>query len=142
MRRNFLGNRFGRKTGFFAMALVMIAGLGAMGALVMWLWNWLMPTLFTGAGQIDYWRALGLLLLSKLLFGGFGGGGRRGHWHARREHWESMTPDERAQFREHFKSRWGSRFGGDKEGGSTSRSARPASGNEAAGGTPPQDPSA
>ncbi len=73
MRRSISGGRFGRKTRFFGMALVVVVGIAAMGWLVMLLWNWLMPTLFTGAGQIDYWRALGLLLLSKVLFGGGGG---------------------------------------------------------------------
>lgn len=42
------------------------------GYVVMRLWNWLMPDLF-GLPQIDYWKALGVLLLSKIIFG-FGGG--------------------------------------------------------------------
>ena len=46
------------------------------GYIVMRLWNWLMPDLF-GLPQIDYWKALGILLLSKIIFG-FGGGGGDG----------------------------------------------------------------
>jgi hypothetical protein len=42
------------------------------GLVVMSLWNWLMPTLF-GWHVISYWQALGLLILSKILFGGFRG---------------------------------------------------------------------
>ena len=42
------------------------------GYIVMSLWNWLMPDIF-GLPQIDYWKALGILLLSKIIFG-FGGG--------------------------------------------------------------------
>ncbi len=110
MRRSFAGGRFGGGKRFFGMALLVVVGIAAMGAVVMLLWNWLMPTLFTGAGQIDYWHALGLLLLSKLLFGG-----GRGHWHARRQHWESMSPEERAQFKEHFRSRWGNRCASPQE---------------------------
>jgi len=34
---------------------------------VMWLWNWLMPTIF-GLITINFWQALGLLLLSSALF--------------------------------------------------------------------------
>lgn len=40
---------------------------------LMRLWNWLMPELF-GLITIDYWQALGILVLAKLIFG-FGGGG-------------------------------------------------------------------
>jgi hypothetical protein len=41
------------------------------GYLVKVLWNWLMPALF-GLGPINYWQAFGVLILTKLLFGGFG----------------------------------------------------------------------
>jgi hypothetical protein len=43
----------------------------AFGWLVMILWNNLMPTLF-GLTTISYWQSVGLLVLTKLLFGGFG----------------------------------------------------------------------
>lgn len=39
---------------------------------LMRLWNWLMPDLF-GLGTINYWQALGILVLAKIIFG-FGGG--------------------------------------------------------------------
>jgi hypothetical protein len=50
------------------------------GAVVMWLWNWLMPVIFH-LGVITYWQAVGLALLGRLLIGGFHHGGhhRRGH---------------------------------------------------------------
>ena len=124
MRKSFLGNRFGRKTRFLGMGLFMAVGIAAMGGLVTLLWNWLMPSLFTGAMTIDYWRGLALLVLCKLLFGG----GRGGHWHARRHHWDSMTPEERAHVREHFKGRWGRRFGPDGEGCGAPRSSAVAPG--------------
>ncbi len=67
---------------------------------VMWLWNWLTPELF-GWHRITFWQALGLLVLSKILFGGFRGGwGYRGRWSRRmHERWEQMTPEEREKFR-------------------------------------------
>ena len=71
------------------------------GFAVMTLWNWLMPTIF-GSRLISFWQALGLLVLSKMLFGGFRGGPAR-HWSWRRrmmERWERMTPEERVKFRE------------------------------------------
>ena len=43
------------------------------GEVVMHLWNWLLPTLF-GWRQISFWQALGLLVLCRILFGGWGGG--------------------------------------------------------------------
>ncbi|TRX61368.1 hypothetical protein FNH22_04745 [Fulvivirga sp. M361] len=43
------------------------------GFVIMWLWNALMPDIF-GLVEIDYWQAVGLLILFKILFSGFGGG--------------------------------------------------------------------
>jgi hypothetical protein len=92
-------NRFVRILKFAVMALVFAILLGFV---VMWLWNWLMPTLF-GLHTIGYWQAVGLFFLSKLLFGGFRGGhGHYGmHWrHRMMARWEQMTPEEREKFRE------------------------------------------
>ena len=44
------------------------------GEVVMHLWNWLLPELF-GWHQVTFWEALGLLVLCRILFGGFGGHG-------------------------------------------------------------------
>ena len=41
------------------------------GEIVLHLWNWLLPPLF-GFRQINFWQALGLLLLCRILFGGLG----------------------------------------------------------------------
>jgi len=87
--------------------------LAAFGFVVMRLWNWLMPELF-GWHLISFWQALGILVLSKILFGGFRGRSG-GHWYGRRrmmERWEKMTPEERQKFRESFQGRCGS-FGRD-----------------------------
>lgn len=45
-----------------------IAILFLFGAIVMWLWNWLMPLIFH-LGVITYWQAVGLAILGRLLFG-------------------------------------------------------------------------
>ncbi|MFS4455123.1 hypothetical protein [Maribacter sp. 2304DJ31-5] len=42
------------------------------GYIVMQLWNWLMPELF-GLPEVDYWQAVGILILAKIIFG-FGSG--------------------------------------------------------------------
>lgn len=44
------------------------------GYAFMWLWNWLMPDIF-GLTTLTYWQAIGLLILAKLVFGGFEGQG-------------------------------------------------------------------
>jgi hypothetical protein len=79
------------------------------GAIVMRLWNWLLPQLF-GWREITFWQALALLALCRILFGGFGShGSGRSHWRrCRAERWEHMTPEERERFRQGMRGRWGS----------------------------------
>ncbi len=91
------GNRLVR---VIKMALLGTIACAALGFIVMGLWNWLTPTLF-GWHTITFWQALGLFILSKLLFGGFRGGhGHSSHWRRNmRERWEQMTPEQREQFR-------------------------------------------
>jgi Ca2+/H+ antiporter, TMEM165/GDT1 family len=82
-------------------ALMATAALALFSYVVMLLWNWLVPQIF-GWRHITYWQALGLLVLSKILFGGFRGGrqGHGGKWPRKmRERWEQMTPEEREKFR-------------------------------------------
>jgi hypothetical protein len=84
---------------FVARILLGIVAVAVLGWLVMALWNWVIPELFAGGRVIDYGHALGLLLLSRILFGGFRG---RGGWHGRRDwrKWEAMTAEEREQFKQ------------------------------------------
>jgi hypothetical protein len=112
----------GRKFLFFApLAIVAFAAFVAVGGwVVMSLWNWLMPSLF-GLKLIAFWQALGLLLLTRILFGGFGmhRGGRAymrdrirrrfGERLADRvgDRWETMTPEEREFFRQRVRERCG-----------------------------------
>ena len=89
-------------------AMIGITAVVVFGFIVMSLWNWLAPAVF-GARTIDFWQALGILILSKILFGGFRGGrGFGGHWSRRmRERWEEMTPEEREKFRQGMAARCG-----------------------------------
>jgi len=90
--------------------VVGIATLAAVivSAVVMSLWNWLVPEVF-GGRTITFWQALGLLVLSRILFGGLRGrSGPPMHWrHRMRERWEQMTPEEREQFRQGLRDRCG-----------------------------------
>jgi hypothetical protein len=100
------GNRVARVLKIMALAAV---GAAAFTYVVMRLWNWLTPALF-GWHAITFWQALGVLVLSKILFGGFRF--RRGpglRWRRRMmERWERMTPEQREQFREGMRGRCGS----------------------------------
>lgn len=88
--------------------LIVIAGFFIFGSIVMLLWNALMPAIFH-LPVISFWQAVGLLLLSKLLFGGFRGGGGwrdRGQWKNRmQQRWMNMTPEEREKFKQEWKDR-------------------------------------
>jgi hypothetical protein len=89
-------------------ALFATLALGVFSFVVMSLWNWLMPALF-GWHLIGFWQAVGILVLSKILFGGFRPRSGPG-WHWRRrmmERWEQMTPEEREKFREGMRGRCG-----------------------------------
>lgn len=85
------------KLHFLKMALVPLILVPLVSGIVMLLWNWLMPSLFVGVQQIDYLRAVGLLVLCRILFGGLRG---RGWHHAHhRQRWEQMTDEEREKFK-------------------------------------------
>ncbi len=91
------------------LAFVVFAPLlvAALSAVVMLLWNALIPSLFAGP-VVTFWQAAGLLILCRLLFGGFRPrhGGHH-HWRHRawRSRWYRMSPDERERFRDGFR-RW------------------------------------
>jgi hypothetical protein len=93
-----------KRYGFLrVLKIVLFAALAMTAAsfLLMSLWNVLMPGIFA-VRTISFWQALGLLVLSKILFGGFrpyAGGGPR--WGRRMmERWEQMTPEEREKFKQ------------------------------------------
>jgi hypothetical protein len=84
--------------------LVVLALLGIVSLVLMALWNALVPELFHGP-RIGFEQAVGLLVLSRLLFGSWRGPGGPGHW--RRRRWERMTPEERERV-----TAWAGRCGG------------------------------
>lgn len=76
-------------------------------AVVMFLWNILIPEIF-GFTSISYLQAAGLFLLSRILFGNFGFGKKRPPFanKEKREKFMNMTPEERQKFKEEWKSKW------------------------------------
>jgi hypothetical protein len=87
-----------------------LAAVAGFSAIVMLLWNAIIPSLFGIAG-INFCQALGLLALCRILFGSFGGamgGFRHGmgahlHHNSIREKWQKMLPEERKEFIRHHR---------------------------------------
>jgi hypothetical protein len=93
-----------RKHWYLFIPLIALAFI-AFGFITMHLWNWLMPVIFH-LPEITFGQTIGLMVLSRLILGGFGGHCGRGHHHCRRdlhEKWEKMTPEEREQFKENIR---------------------------------------
>jgi len=91
-----------RRRRFFIAPLILIA-LVAFSALAMVLWNALMPVIFH-LPLINFWQAAGLLILARLLFGGFGPHRHHGSWYGYsrrqkiRDKISAMSPEERKDF--------------------------------------------
>jgi hypothetical protein len=95
-----------RVAGFIVLALL---GITVFSGIVMLLWNALMPAIFH-LSAITWLQALGLLILSKILFGGFRGGGPRHHWKDKmKQNWMKMTPEQKEKFRQEWMKRCGGR---------------------------------
>ena len=91
----------------FFIAFVLLLGFVVMG-----LWNTILPAVI-GVKVITFTQALGILLLSKILFGGFHGGfrGRREQWRMKmQEKMGNMTPEEKEKFKSEWKNRCGGRW--------------------------------
>lgn len=100
--------------------LIFLAVFAGAVAIVMLLWNALVPSII-GWGVISYWQAAGLMILCRLLLGGFGRFGKFGrwhhhghkkedfrHWHVLRDKMQGMTRDEKREFmRNHMRESHG-----------------------------------
>jgi hypothetical protein len=89
-----------------AMLLFIVIG----GEVVMRLWNWLLPPLF-GWRLINFWQAIGLMVLCRILFGGSRWRSPGRHNFRRRmpmeARWGHRTPEEREQFRQRMRDCFG-----------------------------------
>ncbi|MFT3886455.1 MAG: hypothetical protein QM724_13840 [Flavobacteriales bacterium] len=117
-----------RRKWWFLIPVFVLAAIAVMGTVVMLLWNAIVPDL-TGWGMLTWWKAVGLLVLCKILFGGLNKGrrggadgppwrrwkgpeggpgtGMRGHL---RDKWKRMTDEERQRMRDELRRRCGDRF--------------------------------
>lgn len=89
----------------FLMPIGFLLIAAGFSAIVMLLWNWLMPLLF-GLVTINFWQALGIFVLARILFGGFGfgkgkmmmGGMVRNNKNPIQDKWMKMSPEQRKEF--------------------------------------------
>ena len=102
MKQSFWIKKLG---GFILMATVAIL---LFTFIVMTLWNNILTPVI-GVRIISFGQALGILVLSRILFGGFRGGGWRGRtksWNSgMKNKWQSMTAEEKEKFTHEWKSR-------------------------------------
>ena len=91
---------------FVTRGILIVLGIAALvtlfGFIVMLLWNWLLPNLFA-FHTITFWQAIGLVILSKILFGGFKCCNHHGH-HDKMHRWH-MSPEDREKLREEWRNR-------------------------------------
>jgi hypothetical protein len=101
--------RFNERKVAGIIVMVILAVL-VFGSLVMWLWNALMPVIFR-LPVITFEQALGLLILSKIFFGGFRGGPRFMNKRDNlRQAWHNMGPEQREKFKQNWEQRCGRPF--------------------------------
>ena len=101
MKRSFWFRRI-----FFFILLAFTAIL-LLSFVVMSIWNGVL-TAVLNVPVITFGQALGILVLSKILFGGFRGGWGRGRsrWgREMKEKWQKMTPEEQQKFKQEWRSR-------------------------------------
>ena len=91
--------------------LIFVLGFGAiLSLIVMFLWNEVLVPV-ANVNKVSFWQAAGLLLLSRILLGGFKGGPWRGGKSHRgggsfwREKWKNMSEEEREKFKKRWKER-------------------------------------
>jgi len=95
---------------------LILAAVAAVSYVVMSLWNGVLTEVIPGLKTVTFWQAAGILVLCKILFGGFkkGRGWGRHHDHRWgnevREKWQHMTTEEKEQFKQEWRNKcrmWG-----------------------------------
>lgn len=102
-----------RRFWLFGLGLILLIALAAL--MVQFLWNAVLPVV-SGAGMLSYLQALGLLILARILVGGWNR--PKGHYDKPwgNPRWMQMTDEEKARFSAHWKQRCGYRGADDQAG--------------------------
>jgi hypothetical protein len=102
------GNHLRLKSVIF-IPFAVTAGAFIFSYAVMFLWNAILPNVL-GVHMITLWQAMGILVLSKILFGGFGlnhhNRSHIRHTQEMREKWMNLSPEEKDK----MKNEWRGRF--------------------------------
>lgn len=94
--------KFGVIVGWVLLGITAAVGFAFLfGYIIMLLWNWLMPEIF-GLTEIDYWQAVGIIILAKFLFGGFGSR----HKHPKPDRDKRFSRDSRSKRFKNGFSKW------------------------------------
>jgi hypothetical protein len=97
---------------FLLFLLFIFAVIVPLGFIIMALWNNILTAVIP-VTAINFWQALGLFLLSRILFGGFPGkpgwaghGRRRHEMEEMRDKWFNLSPEEKMQFKQNWKNKF------------------------------------
>jgi hypothetical protein len=95
----------------FFLPLFILAIVALVTLVVYGLWNGVLVGVL-GVKAVTYWQAMGILVLAKILFGGFPGRrgghcGPFGHHRMTEERWASLTPEQREAMRGEMRRRFG-----------------------------------
>ena len=99
---------YGRKRFFFP--LFILLAVAGFSFAVFWLWNNVLVEV-VAVKPVTYWQAMGLLILSRILLGGFkfgppgGGPPHNGGGPPWREKWRQMSDEERAKVKDKWRNR-------------------------------------
>ncbi|HEY0978196.1 MAG TPA: hypothetical protein VGE21_12065 [Flavobacteriales bacterium] len=121
--------RMGRKHPWNRPVLIpvfILVAIGVLGTAVMLLWNNIIPGV-TGWSTITWWQALGLLVLCRILFGGFKGRSGPGGWDRWKQgpgggpglfgqSWSDRCRSMNDEQRQRLKDEWAKRCGGGFRG--------------------------
>ena len=98
----------------FILLFILVAPIAifVFGSVIMLLWNNVLAVVLH-ISTVTFWQGLGILVLSKILFGSFsGGGGSHRYFWKQRMMWNNMTPEQKEKFKAEWKNRsrrWGYR---------------------------------
>ena len=92
---------------FFLLMIIVVVMV--VGRVIMFLWNNILVEV-TGVQPLGFWQAIGLFVLSRILFGSwhFGPKHRRSKASSRKrmkDKWMNMSEEERAEFQERWRER-------------------------------------
>lgn len=95
------------KRRFFWIPLFAAAAVTLLVWVIMQLWNTVLVAV-VAVRPVTFWQAAGLFLLTRLLVGGWPGGGRGRHgggppWRGK---WQQMSDDDKARFKEKFRAKF------------------------------------